>query len=171
MCLVILTGWLIYWGRGTATKLYLLFCPQEVATPGVNHTAYTGKCGIVAVDPAHGPSLDHFNLIYVGLSEGANTVDAYSTWGRIRVWYAAVRIAVFLVLMFIFKKPSVLFAFVKILFMWVFQLRSLLMSTPRYLAWSMTSSACPCNMYMCWAGCLDFEMCNTWHLLGKIYVP
>ena len=48
----------------------------------------------------------------------------------------------------------------------IIQLRSLLISTPRYLAWSMASSTCPCNMYMCWAGCLDLEMCNTWHLLG-----
>ena len=28
--------------------------------------------------------------------KGLHTVDAYSTWGRTRVWYAAVRIAVFL---------------------------------------------------------------------------
>ena len=105
-------------------------------------------------------------LIFLLWVKGLHSVDAYSTWGRTRVWYAAVRIAVFLVLMFLFKNPSVLFTFVEILYMWVFQLRSLLMSTPRYLAWSMASSNCPCNMYMCWAGCLDLEMCNTWHLLG-----
>ena len=68
--------------------------------------------------------------------------------------------------MFLFKKPSVLFAFVEILLMWVFQLRSLLMSTSMYLTWSTASRACPCNIYMCGTGCLDFEMCNTLHLLG-----
>ena len=77
----------------------------------------------------HGPCLEHFSLINIGLSEGVPYCGCIFFLRA--VWYAAVRIAVFLVLMFLFKKHSALFAFVEIVFIWVFQLSSLLMSTPR----------------------------------------
>ena len=95
-----------------------------------------------------GPSLDNFSLINVGLSERAPYCGCIFNLRADQVLVCSYADCCVLVLMFLFKKPSVLFAFVEILFMWVFQLRSLLMFTPRYLALSMASSACPCNMYL-----------------------
>ena len=49
-------------------------CPSVIKRSppwGVEHAAHTGISGIVAVYPAHGPSLGHLNLISVGLSERA----------------------------------------------------------------------------------------------------
>ena len=56
--------------------------------------------------------------------------DAYSTCGRTRELYAMILISLFWMTTFLLTKPSVLLAVLVILFMWVFQLRSLLMVTP-----------------------------------------
>ena len=67
--------------------------------------------------------------ILLMLSLVLQTTDAYSTCGRTRELYAMVFISLFLVTTFLLTKPSVLLAVLVMLFMWVFQLRSLLMVT------------------------------------------
>ena len=79
---------------------------------------------------------------------GLQTADAYSTCGRKRELYAMVLKSLFLVTTFLSTKPSVLLAVLVILLMWVFQLRSLLMVTPRYFAVSTDSSSWLCMKYL-----------------------
>ena len=59
-----------------------------------------------------------------------------------------VLISLSLVTAFLLTKPSVLLAVLVILFMWVFQLRSLLMVTPRYFVASTDSSSWLCMKYL-----------------------
>ena len=52
---------------------------------GVEQATYTGISGIVAVNAGQGPSLDHFYLTDVCLSQWAPYSGCtYSTWGRTR---------------------------------------------------------------------------------------
>ena len=67
-----------------------------------------------------------------------------------------------------FDKPSVLLAVLVILVlsMWVFQLRSLLMVTPRYFAASTDSSSWLCMKYLDLTGLFGRVIWITWHLPG-----
>jgi hypothetical protein len=73
-----------------------------------------------------------------------------------------------LILMFLRRNPSVLFAFVVMLFIWlpVSHLRSDCIVTPRYLALSACSSWCPCRVYEYFIGVLFHVMDSTLHLSG-----
>ena len=57
-------------------------------------------------------------------------------------------------LMFLQRNPSVLFAFVVILFIWLSHLRSDCIVTSRYLALSACSSWCPCRVHVYFTGIL-----------------
>ena len=48
----------------------------------------------------------------------------------------------------------------------VFQLRSWLTSSPKYLAWSTASRTGPCRTYWCLIDVWARVICSTWHLLG-----
>ena len=88
-----------------------------------------------------------------------------------------VLISLFLVTTFLLTKPSVLLAVLVMLFMWVFQLRSLLMVTPRYFAASTDSSSWLCMKYLdfevsglnrtFWAGNMDY-LAFAW---VKLHIP
>jgi hypothetical protein len=58
-----------------------------------------------------------------------------------------------LMLMFLRMNPSVLFAFVVMLFIWLSHLRSDCIVTPRYLALSASLSWCPCRVYEYFISC------------------
>ena len=75
-----------------------------------------------------------------------------------------VLISFFLVTTFLLTKPSVLLAVLVMLFMWVFQLRSLLMVTPRYFAASTDSSSWLCMKYLDLTGLFERVIWITWHL-------
>ena len=72
-----------------------------------------------------------FSLVYV-----SHTGQAYSSDGRTRDLYACSLNVAELILIFLQKNPSVVFAFVIILFIWLSHLRSDCIVAPRYLAWS-----------------------------------
>ena len=77
-----------------------------------------------------------------------------------------VLISLFLVTTFLLTKPSVLLAVLVILFMWVFQLKSLLMVTTRYFAASTDSSSWSCMKYLDLTGLFERVIWITWHLPG-----
>ena len=70
-----------------------------------------------------------FSLVY-----GSHTEQAYSSDGRTKDLYACSLTLVELMLMFLRRNPSVLLAFVVMLFIWLFHLRSDCNVTPRYFA-------------------------------------
>ena len=77
-----------------------------------------------------------------------------------------VLISLFLVTTFLLTKPSVLLAVLVILFMWVFELRSLLMVTPRYFDASTDSSSRLCMKYLDLTRLFERVIWITWHLPG-----
>jgi hypothetical protein len=83
-----------------------------------------------------------FSLVY-----GSHTEQAYSSDGRTRDLYACSVTVVELMFIFIRRNPSVLFAFVVILFNLRSHLKSDCIATPRYLVLSACSSWCPCRVY------------------------
>jgi len=97
---------------------------------------------------------------------GSHTEQAYSSDGRTRDLYACSLTVVELMLMFLRRNPSVLFAFVVILFIWLSHLRSDCIVTPRYLALSACSSWCPCRVHEYFIGVLFHVMDSTLHLSG-----
>jgi hypothetical protein len=68
-----------------------------------------------------------FSLVY-----GSHTEQAYSSDGPTEDLYACSLTVVELILMFLWRNPSVLFAFVVILFIWLSHLRYDCIVTPRY---------------------------------------
>ena len=89
-----------------------------------------------------------FSLVY-----GSHTEQAYSSDHRTRDLYACFLTVVELMLMFLRMNPSVLFAFVVMLFIWLSHLRSDCIVTPRYLALSAWLSWCPCRVYEYFISC------------------
>ena len=83
-----------------------------------------------------------FSLVY-----GSHTEQAYSSDGRTRDLYACSVTVVELMFIFIRRNPSVLFAFVVILFNLRSHLKSDCIATPRYFVLSACSSWCPCRVY------------------------
>jgi hypothetical protein len=104
-----------------------------------------------------------FSLVY-----GSHTEQAYSSDGRTRNLYACSLTVVELMLMFLRRNPSVLFAFVVILFIWLSHLRSDCIVTPSYLALSTYSSWCPCTcrVYEYFIDVFFRVMESTLHLSG-----
>jgi hypothetical protein len=102
-----------------------------------------------------------FSLVY-----GSHTEQAYSSDDRTRDLYACSLTVVELMLMFLRKNPSVLLAFVVMLFIWLSHLRSDCIVTPRYLALSACSSWCPCRVHEYFIGVLFHVMDSTLHLSG-----
>ena len=100
-----------------------------------------------------------FSLVY-----GSHTEQAYSSDGRTRDLYACSLTVVELMLMFLRRNTSVLFAFVVILFRWLSHLRSDCLVTPIYLALSACSSWCPCRVYVYFIVILFLVMDSTLHL-------
>ena len=96
-----------------------------------------------------------FSLVY-----GSHTEQAYSSDGRTKDLYACSLTLVELMLMFLRRNPSVLFASVVMLFIWLSHLRSDCIVTPRYFALSACSSWCPCRVYVCFTGVL-FRVMGT----------
>jgi len=80
---------------------------------------------------------------------GSHTEHTYSNDGRTKDLYACSLTLVELMLMFLRRNPSVLFAFVLILFIWLSHLRSDCIVTPRYFA----LSAGVCAFYWCFISC------------------
>jgi hypothetical protein len=70
----------------------------------------------------------HLWLVY-----GSHTEWAYSSDGRTKDLYACSLTLLELMFMFLRRNPSVLFAFVVMLFIWLSHLRSDCIVTPRYL--------------------------------------
>ena len=70
---------------------------------------------------------------------------------------------------FLLMNPSDLLEVFVILFTWVFQEMSLVMSTPRYLPHVTTSRISPWRLYDVGRGECDWDLviCITWHLLGS----
>ena len=81
-----------------------------------------------------------------------------------------VLISLFLVTTFLLTKPSV-FSGTGNLFMWVFELRSLLMVTPRYFAASTDSSSWLCMKYLDLTGLFERVIWITWHLPRLNSIP
>ena len=75
-----------------------------------------------------------------------------------------------LVGIFLRTKPRVLLAFVVRFWICVFQLRSWLISSPKYLAWSTASRTWPCRTYCCLIGVRARVISSTWHLRGLNYI-
>ena len=90
----------------------------------------------------------------------------YSTCGWTRELYAIVLISLFLVTTFLLTKVSVLLVVLVILFMWVFQLKSLLMVTSRYFAASTDSSSWLCMKYLYLTELFERVIWIIWHLPG-----
>ena len=97
---------------------------------------------------------------------GSHTEQAYSSDGRTKDLYACSLTLVELMLMYLQRNPSVLLAFVVMLFIWLSHLRSYCIETPRYFALSACSSWCPCRVYVCFTGVLFRVMDSTLHLSG-----
>ena len=68
--------------------------------------------------------------------------------------------------MFLFKSPSVWFAFLETESIWGVQERLSEIVTPRYLAEGSDSKPVPWSMYLVWMGHLALVICRTWHLDG-----
>ena len=68
--------------------------------------------------------------------------------------------------MFLFKNPSVWFAFLETESMWGIQDRLSEIVTTRYLAEGTDSKTVPWSMYLVWMGHLALMICRTWHLDG-----
>ena len=102
-----------------------------------------------------------FSLVY-----GSHTEQAYSSDGRTRDLHACSLTVVELMLMFLRRNPSVLFAFVVILLIWLSHLRSDCIVPPRYLALSACSSWCSCRVYGYCIGVSFRVMDSTLHLSG-----
>ena len=94
---------------------------------------------------------------------GSQTSHAYSSWGRTMVLYARAFVAFEQILRFLRMKPRVLLALEAMLFMWLFQHKSVEICTPRYLASSTTFSGWSLRWYLCWK---RFPKCRTSHLSG-----
>ena len=107
-----------------------------------------------------------FKLSYASLVHGSHTEQAYSSDGRTRDLYACSLTVVELMLMFLQRKPSVLFGFDIMLCIWLSHLRSDCIVTPRYLALSACSSWCPCRVYSYFIGVSFRVMDSTVHLSG-----
>ena len=97
---------------------------------------------------------------------GSHTEQAYSSENRTRDLYARSLTVVELMLMFLWRNPSVLFAFVEMLFIWLSHVRFDCIVTPRYLALSACSSWCPRRVYEYFIGVLFRVMDSTLHLSG-----
>ena len=80
--------------------------------------------------------------------------------------YAIVLMSLFFVMTIILTKPSVLLALLDILFIWVFQLRFLLMVAPRYFAASTYFSVWLCMKYLDLTELFERVIWSTWHLPG-----
>ena len=66
--------------------------------------------------------------------------------------------------MFIFKSPSVWFAFLETESMWGLRERLSEIVMPRYLAKGTDSKTVPWSMYLVWMGHLALVTCRTWLL-------
>ena len=104
-----------------------------------------------------------FSLVY---AYGSHTKQAYSSDGRTRDLYACSLTVVQLTLIFLRRNPSVLFAFVVILFIWLSHLRSDCIVTPRYVSLLACSNWYPCRVYVYFIGTLFRVMHSTLHLSG-----
>ena len=104
-----------------------------------------------------------FSLVY-----GSRAERAYASYDRTRDLYACSLTVVELMLIFLRRNPSVLLAFVVILFIWLSHLRSACIVTPRYLALSACSSwsQCLCRMHEYFLVVLFRMMDSTLHLSG-----
>ena len=116
------------------------------------------------------PSLSFFNFIYVFFG-----VRAPDSWCIFNLWTDKGVVChgfdiFILVTTFLLTKPIVLLAVLVILFMWVFQLRSLLMVTPRYFAASTDSSCWLCMKYLDFTGLFERVIWITWHLPGLNFI-
>ena len=91
-------------------------------------------------------------------TNGFHAENAYSTWGRTRALKAVYLISLFLVLIFLLTKPSVLLAVPLTLCLCWFKERLLPMSTPKYLELETDSRTWPCKWYSADKGDLP-----AWH--------
>ena len=85
------------------------------------------------------------NLSISSVKYGSQTEQAYSNEGLTKDLYAYSFTEVELMFKFLFRKPKVLLAFLDMLFICVFHLRSDCIVTPRYLALLTCSSIWPCR--------------------------
>ena len=87
------------------------------------------------------------SILFVSSAKyGSQTEQAYSTVGLTKDLYACSFTEAELMFKFLFRKPSVLFAFLHMLLMCVFHLRSDWMVTPRYFALVTCSSTWQCKL-------------------------
>ena len=95
---------------------------------------------------------------------GSHTEQAYSSDGRTMDFYACSLTVAGLTLIFLRRNPSVLFAFIVILFIWLSYLKSDCIVTPIYL--SLSTCWCPCRVYIYFTGLLYRVMDSALQLSG-----
>ena len=86
-------------------------------------------------------------LVYFIIEYGSHTGEQYSSMGLTSPLYAVSLTCVVLILRFLWRNASCLFALSQVLLMWAAQVRSPESSTPRYVAFSTLSNIWLCRVY------------------------
>ena len=154
--------------RRASARTSLFWGPPTQCVDNLGHTTIWW---VVVCDPASCPTLDSFDLIYVGLGVRAPHRGGILYLGPYYCVKAAWRMPLCLVWIFLRMKPKVRFVFVVIFCICWFQFRSWPISSPRYFAWSTASRTWPCRTYWVWREFRALVIYRIWHLLVKMHSP